>query len=418
MANIGVIGLGKLGLPVAVAMNSKGHKVTGYDIMSNPGEYLRKRKIPYQEAELQPLLDTHTINIAESIEEVVAASELVFLAVQTPHDPRFEGSERIPEDRKDFDYKYLLDAIQRVSAAVSEIEKPIHLVVISTCLPGTYEKWIAPFVEENELITYHYNPFFIAMGTVLKDFLDPEFVLLGSKGDNSFVKDFYSTIHDRPFMETDITTAEGIKVFYNTFITMKTVLANTYGEMAHKIGMNVDDIYKALSMATDRIVSPKYLKAGLGDGGGCHPRDNIALSHIAKEVGLSHNIFEDLMAAREDHAEWLANLVVKEAKKAGLPLVMLGRSFKPETNIETGSPAVLIANIIREQEFPVEHVEDRENLEPAVYFIGCEHSRYKNYEFPEGSVVIDPFRFLPKRENVSYVSIGKPDTINSIRAQV
>lgn len=419
MAKVGIIGLGKLGLPVAVAINSKGHEVTGYDINQRSANWLSMRSIPFQEADLQPLLDKHTVKTVGSIETVIKNVDIIFMPIQTPHGPEFEGSTRIPKEREDFNYKYLVSAIAEVSQITRRLKKHVQLVVISTCLPGTYEERIAPIVEPNPYLHYNYNPFFIAMGTVVKDFLDPEFVLLGSKSDTSSIKDFYSTIHDRPVFETDITTAEGIKVFYNTFITMKTVLANTYGEMAHKLGMNVDDIYTALSMATDRIISSKYLQAGLGDGGGCHPRDNIALSYIANKVGLSHNIFEDLMQAREDHSEWLARLAMDESKKADLPLIILGRSFKPETRIETGSPAILIANIIaKDYGYPVEHVEDITTPERAVYFIGCRHERYKEYAFPEGSVVIDPFRYLPKRKNVTYISIGKPDTINSIRAKV
>jgi len=417
MAKVGVIGLGKLGLPVAVAINSKGHEVVGFDISQKPEEYLHKRKIPYQEAGLQPLLDEHTVEVVDSIEAAVGSSDIIFMPIQTPHGPEFEGSTRIPKEREDFDYKYLVSGIAEVSRMARNLKKHIQLVVISTCLPGTYEHRIAPIVEENEYVSYFYNPFFIAMGTVLADFLNPEFVLIGSKSDNEPLKQFYRTIHQKPFMETDITTAEGIKVFYNTFITMKTVLANTYGEMSHKLGMNVDDIYKALSMATDRIISPRYLQAGLGDGGGCHPRDNIALSYIANQVGLSHNIFEDLMAAREDHAEWLATLAMEESKRSGLPLRILGRAFKPETNIETGSPAILIANIVREYDYPVEHENGYEELEKAVYFIGTADAVYKSYEFPTGSVVIDAFRYLPEIKGVKYVSIGKGSAImNSIRA--
>lgn len=409
MSNIGVIGLGKLGLPVAVAINSKGHKVTGYDISENPRKYLWDKRIPYQEANLQPLLDVHTVHTVDTIEDVVASSDIIFAPIQTPHDKRFEGVTRIPKDRKDFEYKYLVTAIADIAETASKLKKHVHLIVISTCLPGTYKARIEPLVEDNEYVTYYYNPFFIAMGTVVDDFLNPEFVLLGANNKNiKPITDFYSTLHAKPVFHTDITTAEGIKVFYNTFITTKTVLANTYGEMAHKLGMNVDDIYGALSLATDRLISPKYLQAGLADGGGCHPRDNIALSYIAKRINLSHNIFEDIMAAREDHMDWLARLTIEESKKANLPIIILGRAFKPETNIETGSASILMANMITEDyNYPIKaHVQDLTELETAVYFIGTKHERYKNYKFPRGSVVIDPFRFLNPK-NITYIPIGK-----------
>ena len=250
------------------------------------------------------------------------------------------------------------------------------------------------------------------MGTVLNDFLNPEFVLLGvdKAKDLTPVRELYKTMHDRPLFETDITTAEGIKVFYNTFITMKTVLANIYGEMSHKLGMNVDDIYEALSLATDRIISNKYLKSGVGDGGGCHPRDNIALSHIAKEVSLSHNIFEDLMAAREDHMEWLADYAIELMRFNSLQIIVLGKSFKPETDIETGSPAVLLVNILKEKKAPVTHltgVPNNEIMVPVICVIGTQKPEFKETKFAPGSIVLDPFRYIPDQDGVKVIRIGE-----------
>lgn len=404
---VGIIGLGKLGLPVALAINSKGHEVKGYDINPAVAKYLAEKKIPFKEEGIQPLLDSHTIQLS-SVEDIVGWADIVFMPIQTPHDPKFEGDKRIPKERADFDYTFLKEGIASVCYEAMKQEKQTTLVVISTCLPGTYEREVKPFL--NKWVDYIYNPFFIAMGTVLQDFLNPEFVLIGiDKSKRVFdyrIEQFYKTIHDRFVFWTDITTAEGIKVFYNTFITMKTVLANTYGEMAHKLGMNVDDIYEALARATDRIISPKYLRAGMGDGGGCHPRDNIALSYIAQKAGLSHNIFEDLMKAREDHAEWLADLIVEQ--DTPLPVIILGRSFKPETNIETGSPAILVANILKERGVTFAHLEDANYQQRGVYFIGTQHSRYKHIQFQEGSIVIDPFGYIADQHGVKVIRIGRP----------
>lgn len=405
---VGVIGLGKLGLPVALAIESKGHKVIGYDINRKVRTYLDDRKIPFKEAGLQPLLDNHSIELKSDVASVVAEADIIFLPVQTPHAPQFEGATRLPDERADFDYTFLKNAVSSVAESALKQKKHTTLVVISTCLPGTYEREIKPLL--NEYVHYVYNPFFIAMGTVLADFLDPEFVLLGYDGDvDTDIGGFYRTIHRKELFWTDITTAEGIKVFYNTFITMKTVLANTYGEMAHKLGMNVDDIYSALSLATDRIISPKYLRAGMGDGGGCHPRDNIALSFIAKSIGLSHNIFEDLMKSREAHAEWLAAMVVTQHAIKQLPIVILGKAFKPETNIQTGSPVMLIASMLEEEEVPFLHIGEDDEIPElvGVYFIGTQHDQYRSVEFPKGSVVIDPFGYIADQEDVEVIRIGR-----------
>ena len=407
---IGWIGLGKLGLPAAYGIASRGHAVVGYDPNPAIADYINNGGVPFEEEGLQELLDTQRVSLAD-VSYIVGWADIIFCAVQTPHDPKFEGDKPIPKERADFDYTYLKEAVKNLADQAKRQKKRTNLVVISTCLHGTYRREIAPLL--NEYVNYTYNPWFIAMGTALEDFFNPEFVLLG--GENNFLLDgFYSTIHDKPLLWTDITTAEAIKVSYNTFITMKTVLANAWGEMAHKLGFNIDDVYKAWSMATDRLISPKYLKAGMGDGGGCHPRDNIALSYIAKEIGMSHNLWEDLMAAREDHAKWLAQETLKYAgpKKR---VTVLGRSFKPETNLETGSPAILVAHYLEKMGADIIHVEDLEVGESYwnTFLVATQNERYKHIIFPAGSTVIDPFRYLMPRREIKLIQIGKNGRTNT-----
>lgn len=391
MANIGILGAGKLGLPVALTFESKGHDVLVSDVNPAVGDYLATRAIPYQEADIQSLLNNTKI-ARVALDKLVSFSNLLFVAVQTPHDPKFEGSTRLPEERKDFDYSFIKAAVGSVAVECARQQKHTDVVVISTMLPGTTERELRPVL--NEYVHLAYEPMFIAMGTVIHDVLNPEFTLIGVDEPEvaNRLEAFHKTIHNAPALRTDITTAEAIKVSYNTWITAKTVIANIWGEIADKTGANFADIYKAWGLATDRLISTKYMKAGMGDGGGCHPRDNIALSWLAKEIGLSHNVFEDLMQARENYEDYHARQCIKASTELGLPLVVLGKSFKPETNIETGSAAVLLGNILKEYGYPFIQAEEIEIVEPAVVFIATDHERYKNYRFPEGSVIISPFK--------------------------
>lgn len=390
---IGFCGFGKLALPVALAVEDKGHTVLGYDVRPEPYQYIKERKIPFIEKDIQPLLDKTNIEMVSMVEDLFGC-DIIFLAVQTPHQRQFEGDMPLPDDRADFDYSYLIEAVKSLEDYSGII------AVISTCLPRTYERDIKPLIKTN----YVYTPQFIAMGTVLDDYLNPEFNLIGVEDEQSadLLEEFYSTINNAPNLRTDITTAEAVKVSYNTFITMKTVLGNTWGELCHKVGANVDDVYKAWSLSSKRLLSPKYLKSGTGDGGGCHPRDNIALSYIAKNINLSHNLFEDLMLSREKHMEFIAD----EALKHGKRITILGKSFKPETNIETGSPSVLLAHILRNKGALVRHLEDCELTDPVV-IIGTQHERYKDYKFKNGTVVIDPFRYIKENDNIRLIQIGK-----------
>ena len=159
------------------------------------------------------------------------------------------------------------------------------------------------------------------------------------------------------------------------------------------------------------MISSQYLTGGMGDGGGCHPRDNIALSHLARELGLSFDWFENVMLQRERQTEWLADLVEEHAE--GRPIVILGRSFKPETNIVTGSPSLLLANILRERGVEISLWDphcgdpvDPPNRQPRCYFVGTRHPEFATYPFEDGSVVLDPWRFVAAPPGVRVVRVG------------
>lgn len=416
---IGFVGLGKLGLPCAVAMAMKGHDVMGYDI--NPTN-MNKIPRPYKETgpdgveEFNPYLESSTIKFG-SLEEIADRSEIIFVAVQTPHDEKYEGTTRIPEERVDFNYDWLKSAISNLSKVTTKF---VPVVVISTVLPGTMRREIIPLLNRHMKLCY--NPFFIAMGTTMRDFLNPEFTLFGVEDAwaASVAEKFYKTITDAPFYNTTVENAELIKVAYNTFIGMKIVFANTLMEICHKTpGTNVDAISNALKLAHRRLISPAYLYGGMGDGGGCHPRDNIALSWLSRELNLSYDWFESVMMAREKQAEWLCDIVGdyywRRDSKFG-SVLLLGYSFKPESNITVGSPAILCSNIFAERNIPVvfydpyvdNHGFGWSGTAPGeLVLIGTKHKEFANWKFPKGSVVFDPFRYIPDQEGVEVIRIGE-----------
>jgi UDPglucose 6-dehydrogenase len=417
---VGIVGLGKLGMPVALALALKGHDVMGYDI--DP-EKMRKDRYPHREIgpngepSMEPLLQTSTLKFG-SLAEVVRHAEIIFVAVQTPHHPRYEGVTRLPKTRKDFDYTWLRNTVHNLAAAIQSAGEDKIVIIISTVLPGTIRREILPLL--NEHVKLCYNPFFIAMGTTIRDFLNPEFVLFGvrDRAAAARAKAFYRTLHDRPFYETEIENAELIKVAYNTFISMKICLANTLMEICHKVpGCNVDTVSAALSLANDRLISPRYLRGGMGDGGGCHPRDNIALSWLAKEIDLSYDWFEGLMLCRERQTEWLADLIEEHHERRGYlrrSVGIYGRSFKAGTNLTAGSPAILLANLLQERGFDVQFFDPHVDAGPCpfdwpgVYFVGTNHREFaeRGWTFPKDSVVIDPWRYLPQQDAVEIIHVG------------
>lgn len=417
--NIGMVGLGKLGLPCALAMEAYGgHNIYGYDISSQAKEIINTRKIPYQEAGSQDLLDTSNIHFT-NIEEIILKCDIIFIAIQTPHDPRYEGITRIPKERVDFDYRYLQAGVKSLVNEIDKHKKNTIVVIISTVLPGTVDKYIKPLL--SKYVQLCYNPFFIAMSTCISDFMNPEFVLLGVDDEKAAetVGSFYKTLHNKPIFKTTVKNAELIKVAYNTFIGMKIVFINTMMEICHKNGCNVDEISRALALGTDRLISNKYLYGGMGDGGGCHPRDNIALSWLARELDLSHDFFEDIMMAREDQTAWLANLIGEQSLKHKLPIVILGKAFKADMNLAIGSPAILLKNILNEKGYWVEIYDPYIDLDfdisksrKSVFFIGTKHTVFTDYMFPTGSIVIDPWRYISNQKGVEIIRIGENECQN------
>jgi len=419
--NIGFIGLGKLGLPCALAVESRGHKVVGYDPSEQVKDIIDTKKLQYQEQWAQKHLNKSKIEI-KSLEEVVGESEIIFVPIQTPHGEKFEGTTRIPDEREDFDYTYLKQGIKDLSEEIWYQQVKRVVIIISTVLPGTIRREIKPIIESNPYFKLCYNPFFIAMGTTMRDFLHPEFILFGNDDDWALnkTKKFYKTITHAPVFETTIENAELIKVTYNTFISTKLAFANTVMEMCHKLpNTNCDDVMNALALGTKRILAESYWSGGMGDGGGCHPRDNIALSWLSRELDLSHDWFDNIMKQREKQTDWLADLIEETSFKYkgcldGYPIKILGKSFKPETNITTGSPSILLKNILEERGHDVEiwdpYVDGSENesqQEPMIYFIGTKHPDFTTYLYNQGSIIIDPWRYIPEQENCEVIHIGE-----------
>lgn len=414
MANVGWVGLGKLGAPCALALQHlAGHDVLGYDVDRERAERLFADPSDHGEQGFGALIELGPLKLAHSAGEVVAHADVVFVAVQTPHAHRYGGEAPAPDDTRDFEYAFLAQAVRDVCKAAAGQQKHITLVVVSTVLPGTTNAHLRGLL--NEFVTLVYSPLFIAMSTTLRDFREPEFVLMGADRPEHTepVRQVYAALHDRPAHVTTIDNAEFIKVAYNTFISMKIVWANTVMEICHKTGADCDDVVDALSKATDRIISPAYMRGGMGDGGACHPRDLIALSDLSRRLDISGDLFAFLARARDQQSQWLADLVAGWADLTGLPVWVLGRSYKPGTALTNGSPALLLAHQLRSRGVtPTEwdpHV-DAETFAPrgpAVFVIATRHTVFAEATFPPDSVVIDPHGYMPDQPGVTVIRVGR-----------
>lgn len=402
--NIGFIGLGKLGLPCAAAMSVKANtKIFGYDQNEKVKDYIETNKVPYVEKDVEYFLSRSNIDFLDSIDSVVEKSDTIFIAVQTPHDPKFEGITPMPDERSDFDYSYLKDAVASiVSYLEKNKDKNINLVIISTVLPGTISREVLPILKNvKNRVNLVYNPYFIAMGTTIDDFLNPEFILVGSAwGEADQLVNFYQTFLTAPVKAVSIESAELAKVAYNTFIGFKIVFANALAEITESVGGNVDEVTDVLASATKRIISPAYMSAGMGDGGGCHPRDQIAMSWLAKKINMSFDIFEFIAKARDKQTERHANLLshLQKVEYPGTEVVILGESYKKNIGITTGSPSKLLQYYLDKLNVKYRVIDPFIKEEEIVFddrklfFVATPHDVFKNLSMPIRSQVIDPWR--------------------------
>ncbi|GGV45752.1 hypothetical protein [Streptomyces spectabilis] len=417
MARIGWIGLGKLGIVCALTLAKHGgHTVTGYDPSPRPADILHGAAPPPQEEGIEALLAGASLTLASSASAVVASTDsVVFVAVQTPHSPAYGGEQTMPDEPNDFEYQYLVQAIRDLCRSAALQEKPITIAVISTCLPGTMNRLIRPLL--NKWTTLVYNPAFIAMGTTIADYLHPEFVLLGADDPRHTepILDIYATVHDRPAQIMGMESAELTKVAYNVVISTKIVVANALMEICHKTGADCDDVADALAKATDRVVSPKYMRGGMGDGGHCHPRDIIAMSWLAQRLDLSTDVLGYMVQAREAQTGWLADLAQQWAEQTGLDVMILGKAYKPGSDLTGGSPALLLAHQLRERGVDAQHWDPHVDTEgpwfdavtPAVFVVGTRHDAFLHLSIAPGSVVIDPHGYMPDQPGVTTIRVGR-----------
>ena len=373
---IGFIGLGKLGMPCAETVVDKGYHVNGYDIL------------PKQSTK---------IDIKDSIQEVIEQSDIIFVATPTPHEEGYDG--RTPTSHlppKDFNY----DSVKEVLIECNKhIRQEQVLALVSTVLPGTIRRELAPLVTTTKLI---YNPYLIAMGSVGWDMLNPEMIIIGTmKGVQAtatraqLLLNFYTMICDnKPRVEFGTwEEAEAIKIFYNTFISNKIALVNMIQDVAERLGnINVDVVTKALAKSTQRIVGPAYMRAGMGDGGACHPRDNIALRWLAKELNLGYDFFESIMSTREKQAENMALAILKHGKN----IWFSSDTYKPNTTLVDGSYSLLVQYYVKKHGGTVVlHLHN-----PVEVIVRVHES--DEFFADNNTIIFDPWRTYPKADNVVY----------------
>ncbi|MGB6432098.1 MAG: nucleotide sugar dehydrogenase [Candidatus Acidiferrales bacterium] len=340
--SISVVGLGKLGAPMAAALAAKGLTVVGVDADAAKVEAIRDGRAPVFEPEL-----AETIRVAGSrltatsdVAEAVASTDTTFIVVATPSEP--SGS---------FSLRYVLPVCEAIGDVIARKREPHLVVITSTVMPGMTGGPIRETLERasgkraGRDFGLCYGPEFIALGSVIHDFLNPDFLLIGESdpATGERLEALYDRVcENRPaVVRMNFVNAEIAKLSVNTFVTTKITFANMLARICERLPeADVDVVTRALGL--DTRIGGKYLKGAVSYGGPCFPRDNLALAALATEVGASADLAQATHRFNRAQISWLADRVV-ESLAPGQTAGVLGLTYKPNTDVVEEAVGLLLA---------------------------------------------------------------------------
>ena len=338
---IAVVGLGKLGAPLAAVLASKGNKVLGIDVNPDAVRLLNDGLAPVEEPGLQELVAaSHDRLNATTGLAAAAGADVSMILVPTPSD-----------DRGAFSNEHVLGAVEEIGRGLGASDDYHVVVVASTVMPGSCDAEILPALEKasgrrvGETLGLCYSPEFIALGSVIRDMLEPDMVLIGESDARAgdVLERLYAGLceNDPPFRRMSLVNAELTKIAVNTYVTMKISYANALADMCERLPRaDVEVVTDALGL--DTRIGSKYLRGGLAYGGPCFPRDNKAFGVLARDLGAEPLLAEATDAVNVAQSGRLAR-VVQSRLEPGSAVGILGLAYKPHTAVVEESPGVALA---------------------------------------------------------------------------
>jgi UDPglucose 6-dehydrogenase len=363
---IAVVGLGKLGAPLAAVLASKSNEVLGIDLNPEAVRLLNERRAPVEEPGLQDLVTASRELSATTDLAAAAGADVSILLVPTPSD-----------DRGAFSNEHVLAAIDEIGRGLSARDDYHVVVVASTVMPGSCDAEIRPALERasgrrvGETLGLCYSPEFIALGSVIRDMLEPDMVLIGESDPRAgdVLERLYAGVceNDPPFRRMSLVNAELTKIAVNTYVTMKISYANALADMCERLpGADVQAVTDALGL--DTRIGPKYLRGAISYGGPCFPRDNKAFSVLARDLGAEPLLADATDAVNVAQTDRLSR-VVQSRLEAGNTVGILGLAYKPDTGVIDESPGVALARLLGEAGYEV-RVYDPVATEAALHALG------------------------------------------------
>ena len=374
---VSVFGIGKLGFPIIACFASKGYRVIGYDVSQETIRAVNERKpIIYEPGLAELLQKPGELSATSDYKQAVASSEATFIMVPTPS--REDGS---------FDTRYAEEVASQIAEGIKD-KNTYHLVVLtSTVLPGASESRIVSLLEKKSGkkcgadFGFCYSPEFIALGSVIMNFLNPDVVLIGESDPKSgeLLTEVYQNVCENapPIVRMSIRSAELAKISLNAYVTMKISFANTLAELCERLP---DGDAEAVSrmLGFDSRIGRKYLSGALAYGGPCFPRDNKAFTCFARQIGCEARLAEATDRENEHQNERIVALVWQLLGEVrGKNIAMLGLTYKPDTDVIEESAAVKIARALLKGGARLT-VYDPAGMDNTRQILGDDNIRYAN----------------------------------------
>lgn len=360
--NIGVIGLGKLGLPMCAVFASKGHNVVGVDKLQQAVDRANQFQPSVPEPAVIPLLATFSESISFTTKfDALEECEIVFVIVPTPTDPA-TGM---------FTNAYVIDALAELGRVIGATNREYNVVIVSTVMPQSCDEVLYPFLLQtvagdcSERVQLCYNPEFIALGDVVNGMLHPDILLIGESSPDAGaqLQDFWKTIcPERPVHRMSLQQAELTKLSLNVALCTKITYGNFIGRLASSLGIKHQEVLQAVG--GDSRIGIKYLKAGAPIGGPCLPRDTLALQQYMLAHHISENLLDAIITEDRAFSDNIVSLACLHTPPGG-SVGILGWSYKPGTCLVEASGAFRLAEQLIEKEREVHAHDPQAQVEMA-----------------------------------------------------
>jgi UDPglucose 6-dehydrogenase len=334
MANprrIGVFGAGWVGLVTGGCLAELGHEVIVRDVVPERIDALRNGRVPFHEPDLPDVLarNRQRLHYTLGVDEV-AAADILFICVQTP--PTYSG---------DADLSYVWNALDELP----RLDRHQILVMKSTVPVGTGEK-VRAALEVRGLANVGYvsNPEFLAEGHAVRDFLHPDRFVIGSfnREDAEAVEALYEGL-DAPVVRTDVASAEMIKLAANAFLMTRISFINEIANVCEAVGADVVEVAQGIGL--DHRLGPHFLRAGIGFGGSCFPKDSLALKQLASNSGYHFQLLSAVIEVNELQKRRVISKLQKHlGKLRGKKVALLGLAFKAGTDDMREAPSIVLAS--------------------------------------------------------------------------